>query len=69
LDGTEVRPPESGDPQTLWDKGNSEAFTALLLCMSDEIVECVSGCTSPTEIWGKLSSVYQSVSGESKDAL
>jgi hypothetical protein len=69
VDGTKARPIAAGTDQDSWDQGNNEAQTTMLLSMSDAEVEAISGCSTAHEIWNKLSSMYQSISGESKQAL
>jgi hypothetical protein len=68
VDGSKLRPAAAGTKQTEWDQGNNEALT---LCMSDEEMEATSGCgrTTANEIWEKLNTMYQSVSGASKQIL
>lgn len=69
VDGTSTRPAAVGDPQKEWDKRNNEAMTSLYLCMTDAEVESISGCATAHEIWNKLNTMYQSISGESKQVL
>jgi len=69
VDGTTRRPLTDADKQQLWDQGNNEALTSLYLCMSDEEVEAISGCRTAAEIWRKLNTMYESISGESKQVL
>jgi Reverse transcriptase (RNA-dependent DNA polymerase)/gag-polypeptide of LTR copia-type/GAG-pre-integrase domain len=69
VDGTTDRPALAGTAQEKWDQGNNEALTSILLSMNDDEVEAISGCKTAAEIWRKLSTMYQSVSGESKQIL
>ncbi|OXA51395.1 hypothetical protein Fcan01_12906 [Folsomia candida] len=69
VDGTQIRPAASGPDQENWDEGNNEALTVMLFTMTDEQVEGVFGCKTAPEMWDKLSSIYQSTSGENKQAL
>ena len=69
VDGTTIRPTAAGEAQTKWDQENNEALTIMLLSMTDTEVESISGCVTSHQIWTKLGSMYQSISGESKQAL
>jgi len=69
VNGTIPRPTAAGNNQDIWDQANNEAFTAMLMSMSDEEVDFVSGCKTAPEIWTKLGSMYQSISGASKQVL
>lgn len=69
VDGTVARPAAAGPPQEKWDQSNNEALTSLYMTMTDSEVESISGCKTAEEIWRKLNIMYQSVSGESKQAL
>jgi len=51
VDGTEARPTWDADAEAIWDRKSSEAFTAMLMTMSDEQVEAVSGCRNAQEVW------------------
>ncbi len=69
VDGSEVRPAAAGDQQDLWDQNNNEALTSLYMCMTDEEVESVSSCKTAAEIWTKLNSIHESITGASKQVL
>jgi len=69
VDGTELRPRASVDAQNEWDQKSSEAFSALLMTMSDEQAEAVSGCKTAQDIWKKLAIMCKSTSCENKRAL
>jgi len=69
VDGSIPRPAASGKDQSAWDKGDNEAFTAMILTMADEEVESISCCKTAHEIWTKLATVYMNVSGESKNMI
>ncbi|CAG7674934.1 unnamed protein product, partial [Allacma fusca] len=62
-------PTTTSNTQDKWDTGNTDAFTSMLLTKSDSEVEKISRCTTASEIWEKLSKIYQSTSGESKQVL
>jgi hypothetical protein len=68
VDGTTPRLVAAGADQKKWDKGNIDALAVMLLSMSNSEVEAVSSYTTATQIWTKLASMYQSISGESKQA-
>lgn len=69
VDGSTTRPSATGSDPALWDQANNEAETCMLLSMGDDQVEAVSSCKTAAEIFKKLSSIYESTSGESKQAL
>jgi hypothetical protein len=58
VDGTTKRPAAPGKEQKDWDRGNKEAFTALLMSISDEEVETISSCKTAVDIWKKLGTMY-----------
>jgi len=69
VDGTQPRPAITGTDRDSGDQGNNEAFTSMLMTMTDEEVEGISGCKTASEIWTKLNTMYQSLSGELKQIL
>lgn len=69
VDLNEGRPTATGDQEDLWDKRNNEAPTSLYMCMNYQKVESVSGCKSGYEIWTKLNTIYESITGASRQVL
>lgn len=69
VEGTEARHATDADLQAEWDQKSGDAFTAVLMSMSDEQVEIISSCTTVQEIWRKLATMYESASGENKQLL
>jgi hypothetical protein len=69
VDGRKLRPSAAGAQQEQWDLENNAALASMYLSMSDDEVEASSGCQTAHEIWAKLNTMYQSVSGESKQEV
>lgn len=66
--GTTSRP-AAGPDREKHDQKAQDAMTAMLLTMSDQEVENISGCGTAAEVWKKLGTMYESTSGENKQLL
>ena len=57
--GSEMRPDTSANDQQIWDKKDKEARQLIVMCVNEDQDNYLYGAKTASEMWAKLSSVYQ----------
>ena len=68
VDGASTIPIKTED-QPGWNKLQAEAQAALLMTISDEVINMVIACNTPDKVWKKLKTIFESDSSETQQYL
>jgi len=66
VNGTEVKPEVTGQPQTAWIQKNAKAMMFMSAAMHYSQLEYLITCDSAAEMWKKLLSIHEQTSATSK---